>query len=272
MEVLQAILLGLLQGLTEFLPVSSSGHLLIFKKLFEVDTNVFGLYFDIALHVATLIAVFVVLWKDILSLIRKPFQKLMLMLVVATIPAVIVGVLFQSKIEEVCETGGYLGISFIITAIVIWMADTYAFSNKGKNLDDITYKNAGLIGISQAIAILPGISRSGSTLSTGMLTGLKKDAAVRFAFLMSIPVILGSAGLGIKDIAVSTEPVQWLPLIAGMIAAAVAGYISITFMINFLKKRSMKVFSVYVLIIGTLILTDQLFFQRFFTYFMSTKM
>ena len=140
--------------------------------------------------------------------------------------------------------------------------------SKSKNLDMMKYSDAAVIGLMQGVAVMPGISRSGSTTSAGLIMGVEKAASMRFAFLMSIPVILGSAVLGVKDIATNPEPINWAPVLAGMLAAGVSGYFAVRFMLNFFKKRSLNIFSVYVAILGILILIDQLFFNQFFDVFL----
>lgn len=270
MEVLKAIFLGVIQGLTEFLPVSSSGHLILFKKLFGLEAETFGLTFDIALHIATLVAVVVVLWKDIFPLLKKPLQKYVGLLVVATVPAGIVGVLFSDQIDEISQSGGFLGIAFLLTAAVLWISESVGRRTKEK--EDITYKDALLIGGAQAVAVIPGISRSGSTLSAGLLTGLKKGPAITFAFMMSIPIIAASAVLGVKNIIEVPGDFQWTVVVAGMVAAGLSGYFAVRFMLDFFRRRSVKIFAVYVALAGVFVLVDQLFFQNFFDTFLVFSM
>lgn len=266
MDILQGIILGIVQGLTEFLPVSSSGHLILFKKLFGIDQEQFGLTFDIALHFATLIAVFVVFWPDIVAILKKPVQKLTGLLIIATIPAVFVGLFLDDYIEEISQSGGFLGFAFLFTAALMFFSQK--IPSKSKNLDMMKYSDAAVIGLMQGVAVMPGISRSGSTTSAGLIMGVEKAASMRFAFLMSIPVILGSAVLGVKDIVTNPEPINWAPVLAGMLAAGVSGYFAVRFMLNFFKKRSLNIFSVYVAVLGILILIDQLFFNQFFDVFL----
>ena len=244
MKIIQSIILGLVQGLTEFLPVSSSGHLIVFKKLFGIDQEQFGLTFDIALHFATLIAV----------------------LIVATIPAVLVGLFLDDYIERISQSGGFLGIAFLVTAALLYFSQKA--KKRAKTIETMSYTDAAIIGVTQGIAVMPGISRSGSTTSAGLFLGMEKEDSLRFAFLMSIPVILGSAVMGVKDIVSEPEMIAWGPIIAGMIAAGVSGYFAVRFMLNFFKKRSLNVFAVYTAILGILILADQLFFQKFFLVFL----
>lgn len=266
MDILKSVILGLVQGLTEFLPVSSSGHLIVVKKLFGIDQEKFGLTYDIALHFATLVAVFIVFWPDIVALLKKPIQKLTGLLIVATIPAVFVGLFFDDYIEQISQSGGFLGIAFIVTAGLLFFSQKT--KKKDKTIDFMTYKDATVIGLVQGVAVMPGISRSGSTTSAGLFMGIEKESSMRFAFLMSIPIIMGSVVLGVKDIVSTPETINWSSIIVGMLSAGVSGYFAVKFMLNFFKKRSLNVFAVYVGILGVLILVDQLFFQKFFTVFL----
>ena len=181
MKILQSIILGLVQGLTEFLPVSSSGHLIVFKKLFGIDQEQFGLTFDIALHIATLIAVFIVFWPDILAILKKPVQKLTGLLIIATIPAALVGLFLNDYIEKISQSGGFLGISFIITAVLLYFSQKAG--KRVKTIESMSYVDAAVIGVTQGIAVMPGISRSGSATSAGLFMGLQKEDSMRFAFL-----------------------------------------------------------------------------------------
>ncbi|MBQ8164978.1 MAG: undecaprenyl-diphosphate phosphatase [Clostridia bacterium] len=265
MKFIYALILGIVQGVTEFLPVSSSGHMILFKHLFDIDTEMFGLPFDIAVHVATLIAVFVAFREQIFALIKKPFQKYVYLIVIATIPAVIVGLFFNDFIDEISASGGLLGISFIVTSIVLIIAEKVG--KRVKDDDEIKYTDAGVIGIAQGIAVMPGISRSGSTLAAGLIMGLKKETALSFAFIMSIPVILGSAVLGVKDVIQDPANFDVMATLVGMIAAGLSGYASIKFMLDFFKKRSLIWFSAYVGILGVLVVFDQLVTNIFFEVF-----
>lgn len=240
--------------------------MILFKHLFGLDAEVFGLTFDIAVHVATLAAVFIIFWKDIFELVKKPFQKLTLLLIIATIPAGVIGFLFDDKIEEISQSGGFLGISFIVTAIFLTVSEK--LSSKKKDFEDITYLDSGTIGIVQGIAIMPGISRSGSTLSAGLAMGIKKEAALKFAFLMSIPVILGSAVLGVKNVIEEPQGFDFAVIIAGMISSGLSGYFAIKFMLDFFKRKKLTAFAIYVGILGIAIIFDQLFINKFFDVFL----
>lgn len=264
MDLLQALILGLVQGLTEFLPVSSSGHLVILERLFGLKEGV--VTFTVAVHLATLISVCIVFWADILALLKKPFSKMTYLLLVGTIPAVVFGFLFKDLIEGLFQSGKSLAFEFILTALALLYAEK--IKSRGKELDRTTYTDAAIIGTAQAIAILPAISRSGLTISGALMRGLDREFAAKFSFLLSIPAILGAAVLDIKDIlelpAGSGIGVDILPLVAGMAAAAISGYIAVKFMLKLLTKGSLKGFAYYVLALAALILADQLFIGRFF--------
>ena len=241
----------------------------MFKKLFGLDVNTFGLNLDIAVHVATLLAVVVVFRKTIWNLVRHPFQKTVLWLILATIPAGLVGVFLDDQIEAVSQSGGFLGICFLVTAGILLLSEWIA-TRKQANLEmeDLTWWKAGAIGLAQGVAVMPGISRSGSTLSAGLLTGLSKSSAISFSFLMSIPVIGGSLLLGVKDTIENPESFNVWVILAGMVSAAVSGYVAVRFMLNFFRKKGMKVFAIYLVVLGILVLADQLFFHQFFDVFL----
>lgn len=262
MTVIQAFILGLVQGLTEFLPISSSGHLVLFQQLFHLQQGVVS--FDIAVHFATLIAVIVVLWRDVLDIIKKPLGKLALLIVAATIPTLVIAAASQNLVESLLKSGKSLGIEFILTGLILWYAE--GVKTKNKQLKETTYKDAVIIGIAQGIAILPAISRSGLTIAGSLSRGLKREFALRLSFLISIPAILAAtlkdgydavkAGTGLG--------IDVLPLVVGMAVAAVTGYLAVRFMLKVFSKASMKIFSIYVFILGALVLIDQLFFGHFF--------
>lgn len=262
MNVLEGFILGIVQGLTEFLPVSSSGHLVLLQRVFGIEKGV--LTFDIAVHLATLIAVFFVFRKDIIDIIRKPFSRLPLLIAVGTIPTVVIGVAFKDLFEKLFESGSTLGLEFILTGLILWYAD--GAKSKNKKLDGTTYVDASVIGVAQGIAILPAVSRSGLTIAGALFRGLNREFAAKFSFLMSIPAILGAALLdGYKLVKGGAElGTGFWPLIIGMTAAAATGYIAIRFMLKVMSKGSLKVFSYYVFIVGLLVIIEQIFSGRLF--------
>ena len=262
MNYIQSMILGLVQGLTEFLPVSSSGHLVLVQKLMGLSETSMkqAVSYDVALHFATLIAVISVMWRDVLEMIKKPFSKLTIYVVVATIPALFFGFIFKDIIESVFGSGKTLGIEFLITGLILLYAD--GVKSKGKNLDEMKLSDAGIIGLAQAIAILPAISRSGLTLAGGLFRGLNREFAIRFSFLMSIPAILApSAYDALKMMKNDPSVAGGFPMditLVGMLVAAVSGYFSVKFMLKIFSKSSFKPFCFYVFALGIYVIVDQL--------------
>ena len=258
MSIFHAIIMGVVQGLCEFLPVSSSGHLVLAQNLLGAPEA--GLLFDTFLHLGTLAAVFAVYYKDIWAMLKKPFSKPVGCLVIATIPTVIAALLLGDFFDEIFA-GRFLGVSFMITSAILFLSARF----RGKRRE-VTYRNAAMMGLWQGVAILPGISRSGSTISGGLIQGLDREAAAKFSFLMSIPAILGSVVYQAKDIMTGSElgAIGMLPMIIGVFAAAISGYAAIRFMLKVLQRASLKSFAWYTLILGALVLCDQLFTNVFF--------
>jgi undecaprenyl-diphosphatase len=268
MNIIESILLGAVQGLTEFLPVSSSGHLVLFQKILGISTPV--LFFDTLLHGGTLIAVLAVLRKEIWSILKRPIQPLTAYLVLGTLPAVAVALVFDDTIEAAFESGAFLGFAFLITSFFLALAEilskrTVAPRQQGK----MTWLDSLVIGIFQAIAIVPGVSRSGSTLSASLGRGLARDFAARFSFLLSIPAILGALVLQIKDLAGSggsagLGDIGLASVIAGTLSAALVGFFAITFMLKIVRERSLWGFSLYTGLLGLLVLADRYLTGFFF--------
>ncbi len=255
MSIIESIVLGIVQGLTEFLPVSSSGHLVLLQKIFGIEGNV--IFFDTMLHVGTLAAVIVVLWKDIVGIFKQPITKLFGMLVVATIPAVVLTLLLNDYIDAAFE-GKFLGYGFLLTTAVLVIGELISkhASDKG---EPVTYGRAIVIGCMQAAAIMPGLSRSGSTMAGGLITGLSRAKAATFAFLMSIPVILGSVVYQGYDIVKegAFDSSILLPSIIGMIFAAISGFFAVKFMLALIQKRRLYGFAIYTAALGIFVLLDQ---------------
>lgn len=259
MNILQAVILGIVQGFTEFLPVSSSGHLVLLQKIFGIEEPT--LTFNIVLHLGTLIPVFIVYFKDIVALIIRPFQKMTFLLIVATLPAVIVTLTFSKleMLDDLFTSGNSLAIGFVITGIFLLVSDN--IMEGGKNSKNIKYKDAVIIGIFQAIAIAPGISRSGSTITGAIFNKLDRVAAAKFSFLLSIPAILGAAVMETKPIVtgeVQMDTIFNLPTLFGFIAACLTGFLAINFMIKLIKKCKLRYFSYYVFALSFLITIDKL--------------
>lgn len=267
--------MGILQGLTEFLPVSSSGHLAIFQNLLHLGEGVEDLFlFDILLHIGTLIAIFAVFYKDILKLIKEGFliifdffknliglvqgkkwkrvirsgyRKFVMLVIVSTIPTGIIGVLLKDLVEECSKTLIMPGIFLIITACILFVADRAEEGSKTPK--DATYRDALIIGTSQGIATLPGISRSGTTITMALLCGFEKRFAVKYSFIMSIPAVMGAAVLEIKDVAETGAKFE-ISYLIGMLVAAVVGYFAIKVMLNVVRNKRYIFFSIYCLIAG----------------------
>jgi len=264
MNILQGIVLGIVQGLTEFLPVSSSGHLVLFQNIMNLDGDM--VFFDTMMHVGTLVAVLFVFWADISSILHKPLQKLTGLLIVATIPGVIFTLLFEDFINS-AFSGAYLGIGFLVTAALLIAAEWLDKGLGERKKKNIGYPTAVGIGCMQAIAIIPGISRSGSTLAGGLFAGVERNLAARFSFLMSIPIIIGSVVLQLFKLATGEAVVETsiiLPTLVGMIFAAVSGFLAIRFMLNLISKHKLYGFAVYMVAIGLFTLLDKYCFGLIF--------
>ena len=258
MSIWEAILLGIIQGFTEFLPVSSSGHLVLFEKILNISTPT--LTFNVAVHFATLISVCAVFWKDILAILKKPIQKLTLWLIIATIPAAIAGVLLNDLFEGFNDSGVTLGIGYLITACFLIISSKLKPGTMEK--ENMKWYDALFIGIMQMVAIVPGISRSGSTLTGGLFRKVKKEDAVKFAFLLSIPVILGGFLLETYDaVKAGFENIEILPIFFGMIFAGVSGFFAIKIFVKTVLKGKIQYFAYYVAILGIFCILDQFVFN-----------
>lgn len=255
MSKLEAFILGIIQGLTEFLPISSTGHLYLGRHLFGLDEA--GLFLDTMLHVGTLLAVFVVYKKELLHIVKNPFGKLSLLLVIGTIPAVIVGLLLSDLFTEISKTGVTIGWEFLFTGFILWIADRV---KKGaKKMDNIGYIDALVIGSFQAAAIFPAVSRSGLTIAAGLFRKLDRETAAYFSFLLSIPAIAGGIVLQFSEMASGhVEAISFGSLLVATLASALFGYLAVVWMINFLKRKSLKIFAIYVWVLGFTILALQL--------------
>ncbi len=264
MTFFEALILGIVQGLTEFLPVSSSGHLIIAQKLLGVESGV--VYFNVAVHFATLVAVCIALWDEVFALIKKPFCKMTGLLIIATVPAVCVGIILNDTFEIVTISGATVGIGLFITGLVLIFTSKPRDGKKG--IEEFHWYDALITGIAQAIAIVPGISRSGMTIGANLSLKAKRVFAVKFAFLMSIPVILGGFALETYQfIKEGSYNVEMLPLLAGMISAGTAGYFAIKLFIRTVVNGKLRIFAWYVFAVAALILADQLFFGVVFEKF-----
>lgn len=262
----QALILGILQGLAEFLPISSSGHLKVAETVIGLD----GLprLFDVCLHIGTLAAVFIVFGKDILSIIKKPKQKLTLMILSATVPTVIIAVLLEVLLDDGFSSL-FLGYGFMLTGIILYIMEVLPKKKVTKDLESMTILDAVKVGCVQGCATLPGVSRSGSTISGGVFFGLDRKFLARFSFLMSIPAILGAfcwdlLKLLLKKGEVATVIITPFPLILGMVASFIVGYIAIRWMLKLIANKSFKPFAVYVFVLGFLVCLDKFVLHIFF--------
>ena len=262
MNILQAAILGLVQGLGEFLPISSSGHLLLSRILMGFTIDETGAYhmLDILLHVGTLIPVLIVFWKDWWAILKNPFKsKTLLLLFIASLPTLLFKVVFDDFITS-CETGWFLGASFLLTGFFLLLAETLSAHRK-QYADQPNFKHAIIMGCMQGVALLPGVSRSGSTLAGGLLSGLNRKSAAKFSFMMSAPAIVGALIIDGKT-AIEEGWVQDLalvPTLVGILVAAISGYIAIRFMLSLISRVSLNWFALYVAILGVLILVLQPF-------------
>lgn len=243
MSILVLVLLGLVQGLCEFLPISSSGHLVLLSKLFKVEDS---LFVSIILHVATLLALMVVMRKEIFYCLRHPFSKQSMTIVVSTIITCIVAIVLMPFITASFE-GVMLPVAFLGSAILLFLSQK--LSGKG---GEINYKRAGIIGFAQGLAIFPGLSRSGTTISAGLLAGGNKEDCAKFSFLISLPIVFGSLLLEIVKLVVFKETisVNWLGLALAFLIAFVVGILTIKFMLKLTKNLNFKYFSIYLVIIA----------------------
>lgn len=263
MNILQATVLGLVQGLAEFLPISSSGHLILARAIMGISdeaasTGAF-MMLDVLLHAGTLLAVLAVFWKDWWDILKNPFKsKTLLLLFIASVPALLTVVLLGDIVDSFF-TGWFLGVSFLITAVFMLIAEAVS-RRQGKWAEHPGFKHAICMGIMQAIALLPGVSRSGSTLMGGVTSGLNRKSAAKFAFMMSAPAILGSLifeGKDALEMGYFAE-LALVPTIVGVIVAAISGYLAIRFMLRLINKVSLNWFALYVALLGLVILVLQL--------------
>ncbi|MEM9920688.1 MAG: undecaprenyl-diphosphate phosphatase [Bacteroidota bacterium] len=256
MDILRSILLGIIQGLTEFLPVSSSGHLELAKYILG-DTSVAeqSMLMTVMLHAATALSTIVIFRKDIIQIFQGLFAFKMneethfsFKIILSMIPAVVVGLMFEEQLEALFDQQILLvGLMLIVTGILLFFAD------RAKKTDqNVNYWQAFLIGISQAIAILPGISRSGATISTSVLLGIDREKAARFSFLMVVPLILGKMAKDILGGEITYSSEVLIPLLAGFVAAFVTGYFACNWMIKLVKNSKLTYFSIYCFIVAAI--------------------
>ncbi len=263
----QALIMGIVQGLTEFLPVSSSGHLVIVPYLLGwTDPFITSLAFSVMLHLGTLVALLVYFWKDWLAIVPAGFgalrdrsfqgdpnRRLAWLLVVATIPAVIAGPILNDRLEAAIRTAEDVAIALVIGAAILWLADQAG--RKTGQIEKISFPLALGIGVAQSLALIPGVSRAGVSISAGLFAGLTREAAARFSFLMATPVIAGAGIFELRNLLSgdSGVAVQVGPLVVGMVAALVSGLFAITIMLRYVRSHSYTIFVVERLVVAALV-------------------
>ena len=264
MDMLHATVLGALQGFTEVLPISSSAHLILVPWLLKWPES--GLTFDVALHLGTFLALSLYFWRDIIEMtvsffdvlmarrLNTPARRLPFLIIAATVPAAIVGKLFEHQVEAIFRSNPLLIASFLIAfGLILGAVDL--FGRKRLILDEIKPASALMIGLMQCLALIPGVSRSGITITAGLMLGFTRESAARFSFLMSLPIVAGAALLKSVHLFKHGIPAgEGLPMLVGIIFSAVAGYISVAFLLRFVQKRSLSPFVWYRVLVGVSLL------------------
>ncbi len=260
MTLVQAVVLGILQGLAEFLPISSSAHLTLAPWIFGWQDP--GLAFDVALHGGTLVALAWYFRRDWMELtvaalailstrrVQTPVQQRVILLIIATIPGGIAGKLLNDYAEQTFRAPELIATTLIVMGALLWAADKWA--PQQRSLDEVTIKDAVLIGLAQMFALIPGVSRSGSTMTAGRALGLQREAAARFSFLMSMPITAAAVIVKLPQ-AIHSQP-EMMPIVVGILAAAVSGWLAISVLLHYIAKHSFGVFALYRLALGVFVL------------------
>ncbi len=251
MTLPQAVILGVVQGVTEFFPISSSAHLAIVQNLFGIKEPL--LAFDIFLHIGTLISILIYFRKDILTIITGQW-KLAALVIAGTIPTVAIGFMFKDAVEEIFARVHLVGYSLLATGVLLLVTTLYVKLKKNSEGKSIGFINSIVIGISQGIAVIPGISRSGATICSGILSGINKESAFRFSFLLAITEILGASVLKFNKIEAGLTSVDYLNFICGGAAAMVAGLISTSLLLKALKGDKLYMFGIYCIVVAVLVI------------------
>ena len=270
MNSIEAIILGIIQGLTEFLPVSSSGHLVLFQQLFGLKEA--KLFFDVCVHLGTLVAVIIVFHREIRNIITAllrlvspaveketilrqvesdPDLKMALLIIIGSIPTAVLGLMFHRIADQLFSSSFFTGLALMVTGLLLWLTRRAKAANKEAGIKGFSITKAIIIGIVQGLAIIPGISRSGSTISIGLLLGIDRKTAARYSFLLSIPAIVGAAALNLKDGLSQTDPAIRLALL-GTAAAALVGYAALKVLLRMVKTGHLYVFAPYCWLVGIL--------------------
>jgi undecaprenyl-diphosphatase len=266
MTIFQSFLLGIIQGLTEFIPVSSTAHLLIAQRFLGIPGDDASIAFSVLVQLGTVLSLIIYFWQDFLTLIKaffaKPFStqenKLAWYIIIATIPALLAGYLLKDAVETLLKTQLLeAAIRLFAAAILLTLAE--GLTKKNRKLDSMSWLDALIVGIFQIIAIFPGASRSGTTISAGMFRGFDRPSAARFAFLMSVPVMLAAGAYESLDLSKMPNLGQFLPLLAvGFVTAALVGWLAVKWLINYLSKNSLYVFAIYCAVVGAILLIVQI--------------
>jgi len=261
-EIIRAVILGIIQGLGEFLPISSSAHLIFVRYLFGFPEM--SISFDVALHFGTLIAVMWVFWRDWVIYLKGVFQKVVhkkssfennmfWYLVAATIPGALIGFLLEAEIETIFRTNVvFIACTLAIMGVLIYLGDKYAEKKYKKqvNFEQLTFKQTFIIGLSQALAVIPGFSRSGTTILTARLMGITREASAKFTFLLSTPIIFGATIVKAKELITGFN----LELVVGILTAAIVGVITIKFLLSYIKNNGFAIFAYYRIVIAAIII------------------
>jgi len=272
MDILEAVILGLIQGLAEFLPISSSGHLAIAMAAMGIEEE--PLLLAVLFHLGTLVAVLVVFWRDWWEMLKNPFKsKALWLLVLATLPAAMLGVLLSSRISEIFAAAWFVGLFFLLTSALLLVAEHFAKHPvptgrhaRKSDIHDVGVKHALAMGAMQGVALFPGLSRSGSTIVGGMLSGLNRATATKFSFMMSAPIILGSTIFEARDLFKAEGGISnalsggWLAPLIGILVAGVSGYFAIRWMLKLVQRVSLRWFALYTGVLGVLVLLDHFVF------------
>ena len=258
LELFQAVLLGVVQGLTEFLPVSSSGHLLLGQYFLGLDQERFGLSFDVALHMGTLLAVVSYFWRDLLrmaaaffrsfvarDLANDPDQRMAYLIIASTVPAALIGFFLEDFFEgEVVRSPWVVVFNFVLIGALFIAGEVVG--TRTRRASKLGFGEAVGIGLAQAAALVPGVSRSGATITLGLFLGLRREEAARFSFLMSVPIIAGAGGLKVGEvISNGMSASQTLLFVVGFVSSAAVGYVTIRFLLNYLTNHSLRAFAFY---------------------------
>lgn len=277
MSYFEGFILGLVQGLAEFLPISSSGHLAVLQNFFGIEGESV-LLFAVLLHFGTLLSLLAVYWRDLWDLIKELFatikdlcigkglrldssdtRRLGVMIVIATVPTAIIGLLFDDFFEKLYANNLFIGCALIVTGFLLFFSERVTL--KGKGIKRMNFRNAFFVGLCQSVAICPGISRSGATMSGGLFCGLKRDLAVKFAFLISVPPVLGSFLLELPDaLEMGMSGVPMGPVLLGMAVAAISGFFAIKGMIRVVTGKKLIYFSIYTWLVGAFLIVHSLIF------------